>query len=161
MSDEPVLTPEIAAALFGKKNLSQAQPEPAVESTPPKGKPVSEWSESEAAAARESFDRTMAEKAKADERQQREQEAQTRAQQSRTPEQRHNDTLAEMVSHGSKRQADEALIRSLHGGIAGDDVPRPTASPDFDPGIRGDLPPSPPPLPWPTGSGWTPTGEDD
>ncbi|HEY6638606.1 MAG TPA: hypothetical protein VIZ61_13060 [Solirubrobacterales bacterium] len=103
----------------------------------------------------------MAEKAKADERKQGEEETRLREEETRTPEQRRNDTLAEMVGHDRKRQADWALIRSLHGGIAGDDVPRSTASPDYGPGIRGDLPPSPPPVPWPTGSGWIPTGEDD
>ena len=122
---------------------------------------MSQWTEAERVAAHQSFDRTMSERAEADERKQGEQEAGLREEASRTPDQRHADTLIEMVGQDRKRQADEVLIRSLHGGIAGDDVPRSTASPDFDPGIRGALPPTPPPLPWPTGSGWIPTDEDD
>ena len=110
MGDEPELTAEIAAKLFGPKDLSQPEPEPEVEDLPPADKPVSEWTEAEVAASHQSFDRAMREKAKAEQHQQ---EA-LREQAMRTPEQRHNDTLAELVSHDRKRQADAALIRSIH-----------------------------------------------
>jgi hypothetical protein len=77
---------------------------------PPRDKPVSEWTEAEVAAAHQSFDRTMRERDKAE---QREQEA-LREQEMRTPEQRHNDTVANLIGPDRKRQADAALIRSIH-----------------------------------------------
>jgi hypothetical protein len=37
-----------------------------------------------------------------------------------------------------KRERDLALVRGLHGSIAGDDEPRQTAAPGFDGGVRID-----------------------
>jgi hypothetical protein len=110
MNDEPELTAEIAAKLFGPKDLNQPEPEPEIEGRPPKDKPVSEYTEEERAANEAHYQRIL----RMQERERQEQEGRLREEAMRTPEQIHNDTVNEMVGHDRKRQSNEALIRSLH-----------------------------------------------
>jgi hypothetical protein len=119
MADERELTPELARELFGPRDLNVEQPEPPepeVEGLPPRDKPVSEWTEEESAAFRQSFDRTMREKAKREEREQREAEERRQAELNRTDDQRLGDMIAMDAHPAAKRARDAAFIRSIHGG---------------------------------------------
>ena len=115
MSEEPELTPEIAAKLFARKTLGQPEPEPEVEGLPPRDKPVSEWSEEEAMAYAKEHTRRMTELEERKQREAREHEARIRAEAMRTPEERHNDSVLGMLGAARKRLATEALLRSIHG----------------------------------------------
>lgn len=92
------------------RDLGQPEPEPPVSGLAPANKPVSDYTESEREALHRSFDRTMREVAKRDER-----EAKRRREQaSRTPEERHNDHVLAALRLADKRSRDLALIRALH-----------------------------------------------
>ena len=64
------------------------------------------------------------------------------------------------MSHAElKRQRQRELIASMHSGLAVEASERSNGPVSFDGGVRGDLPPSPPPLPWWIRAGWIPTDE--
>lgn len=109
--------------MFAPRQLEEEQPEPAepaVEGLPPADKPVAEWTDEESAAQRQSFDRTMRERARREQRGAREAEEREQAEANRTDDQRLGDTLADALRPGAKARRNEAFLRSL-GLLEGDD----------------------------------------
>jgi hypothetical protein len=58
-----------------------------------------------------------------------------------------------------KRQRQRQLVAWMHPGFPVEAPTRSHGPVNFDGGVRGDLPPSPPPMPWWIRAGWTPTDD--
>ena len=122
---------------------------------PPKDKRFEDWTAAESAAFNAGFEDRMQAIAERRERGRREAEQRIEDEANRTPAQHLGDWIVAAGRPYAKRAADEAFIRSIHGGV-GDLPPN---HPGFDGGARFDLnQPSPEsrhqPITYPVGDGW-------
>ncbi len=111
------------AQMFTPRQLEEQQPEPVeppVEGLPPADKSVSEWTDDERAAQHASFDRTMRERARHEQREAREAEEREQAEANRTDDQRLGDAVVESFRPGVKQAGHAAFLRSL-GLLEGDE----------------------------------------
>ena len=102
--------------LFGPRDLSKPQPEPEAEGLPARDKPAHEYTDEEWAATKAHTQRAV----RIQEHLEREEQERLTEEQNRTPEEQHADALLGILGPDRKRQANEALIRSLHPGGEGD-----------------------------------------
>jgi hypothetical protein len=89
-------------------------PEPPIEGQPPRDKPVSEWTEAEAAAFHAEHERLMREREKAEAQAEAEAEKRRMAEANKTDDQRLGDTISAVLAPGAKEGANRALVESLH-----------------------------------------------